>query len=197
MSKGKESPHFFQGFLLPFFPCRETRISFSLFLIFIIFLYPWQTFFCQNSEEHLIKNVPFFPQEEYQCGPASLAGILNFWGISASPSEIAKSTFSSSARGTLGIDLAHYAREVGLSAEIRNGSWEELTKLIEAGYPILVFVDLGLLFIQANHFMVAVGYDKDGIIVNSGKERKKKVKKRKFIRAWKKNDFWMLLIKNL
>lgn len=175
----------------------RNKTSFLLFLIFIIFLYPWQTFFCQSSEEHLIKGVPFFPQEEYQCGPASLAGILNFWGISASPSEIARSTYSSSAKGALGIDLAHYAREVGLSAEIRNGSWEELTKLIEAGYPILVFVDLGLLFIQANHFMVAVGYDKDGIIVNSGKEREKKVKKRTFLRAWKKNDFWMLLIKNL
>jgi ABC-type bacteriocin/lantibiotic exporter with double-glycine peptidase domain len=177
---------------------QQQKIKGFLLILLILFisLHQGPQCFSQQSQVHLINGVPFFPQEEYQCGPASLASILNFWEIPVSPSEIVGDTYSSLAKGALGIDLAHYARGKGLSVETMNGSWEKLTELIEAGYPILVFVDLGFLSIQANHFMVVVGYDKDGVIVNSGKEREKKMKKRKFLRAWEKNDFWMLLITN-
>jgi hypothetical protein len=29
----------------------------------------------ESKTARLIKNVPFYPQEDYQCGPASLAGV--------------------------------------------------------------------------------------------------------------------------
>lgn len=29
---------------------------------------------------HIIKKVPFYPQETFQCGPASMAEVLNYWG---------------------------------------------------------------------------------------------------------------------
>lgn len=195
MNKRKDYSNCIHKYLISY-PLNKKIKSFSLILfILLVFFYPYHPFFSKPSQEHLIKDVPFSPQEDYQCGPASLAGILNYWKVPVSPSEIAREVYSHAAKGTLGIDLAHYARGKGLSATIISGSWEGLTKLIEAGYPVLVFVDLGFLSIQANHFMVVVGYDKGGVIVNSGKEREKKMKKRKFVRAWEKNDFWMLLVK--
>lgn len=195
MNKRKDYSNCILEYLISY-PLNKKIRSFSLTLfILLVFFYPCHPFFSKPSQEHLIKDVPFFPQEDYQCGPASLAGILSYWKVPVSPSEITGEVYSNSAKGTLGIDLAHYAGGKGVSVKIISGSWEELTKLIEAGYPILVFVDLGFLSIQANHFMVVVGYDKGGVIVNSGKEKGKKMKKRKFLRAWEKNDFWMLLVK--
>ncbi|MEW5806622.1 MAG: C39 family peptidase [Acidobacteriota bacterium] len=147
------------------------------------------------QEEYLIKNVPFFSQEEHQCGPASLASVLNFWGAAISPEKVAKEIYSQSAKGTLWIDLALYAREQGFSAMQYYGHWEDLKENIRAGFPLIVFVDYGISAIQANHFMVVVGCNKDGVIVHSGKERERFEKKKKFMKAWRKTQNWTLLIK--
>jgi hypothetical protein len=53
----------------------------------------------------LIEGVPFYAQEAHQCGPASLAGVLNFWGAGVTPEEIAKDIYSPTAGGTLDMDL--------------------------------------------------------------------------------------------
>ncbi|HLB02506.1 MAG TPA: C39 family peptidase, partial [Nitrospiria bacterium] len=37
-----------------------------------------------------VEGVPFYPQKEYQCGPASLAAVLNYFGQAVSPEEIAE-----------------------------------------------------------------------------------------------------------
>jgi hypothetical protein len=47
----------------------------------------------------LIQNVPFYPQEAFQCGPASLAGVLNYWGLPVSPEVIAVKLYSPQPRG--------------------------------------------------------------------------------------------------
>ncbi len=54
----------------------------------------------ESADQHMIENVPFYPQETYQCGPASLAGVLNYWRIPEKPDDIAKDIFSENARGT-------------------------------------------------------------------------------------------------
>ncbi|MDO8724317.1 MAG: C39 family peptidase [Syntrophales bacterium] len=41
----------------------------------------------------MIENVLFFLQETYQCGPASLAGGMHYWGVEASPEEIAEEIY--------------------------------------------------------------------------------------------------------
>ena len=37
-----------------------------------------------------VKQVPFYPQTQYQCGPASLATVLNYWGRHVTPEQIAQ-----------------------------------------------------------------------------------------------------------
>lgn len=179
-------------------PSPNKRVLKNLLILLFLLLatpFAWNNFHSKSKEEHLIKNVPFYPQKKHQCGPASLASVLNFWGIQVSPEEIAKEIYSNSAKGTLGIDMAIYARSKGAFAEQIKGSWEELKNLIDADFPVIVSVDHGFFGIQANHFMVVVGYSEDGVIVNSEKNREKMEKKRKFLRAWGKNQYWMLLIK--
>ena len=50
-------------------------------------------------------DVPFFPDTTDQCGPASLASVLNYWGKTVSPAELKSDVYLSSLKGTLPMDL--------------------------------------------------------------------------------------------
>ncbi len=143
----------------------------------------------------VIDGVPFFPQEEYQCGPATLAGVLGYLGLDISPEEIARDIFSRSARGTLNIDMIVYPQKKGFVAEQYSGSMEDLREKIDSGYPLIVFIDYGFWVMQENHFMVVVGYNEHGIIANSGKDKHKFISNEDFIKTWERTKFWTLLIK--
>lgn len=142
----------------------------------------------------VIEGVPFFPQEKFQCGPASLAGVLNYYGWKVSPAEIAAEIFSRQARGTLDMDMVFYARKKGLRAEKYRGSFEDLQAQISSRRPLIVLIDQGLWVYQSHHFMVVVGYDERGVIVNSGREERKFLFRDSFLNTWKKTKFWTLRI---
>ncbi|NWG04493.1 MAG: peptidase C39 family protein [Syntrophaceae bacterium] len=143
----------------------------------------------------IIRHVPFYPLEDFQCGPASLASVLNFWGIPVTPEEIAIDIYSPSARGTLNLDMQLYPEKKGMKATQYQGSIEDIRNKIDSGYPIIALVDLGLLIYQQNHFMVIMGYDENSIIAHSGKERSKTIALKKFIKTWEKTNFWTLWIR--
>jgi ABC-type bacteriocin/lantibiotic exporter with double-glycine peptidase domain len=149
----------------------------------------------ESSHTRKIENLPFYPQESYQCGPASLAGVLNYWGATVKPDEIARNIFSSSARGTLTIDMVLYAQQQGLSAEQYKGSLENLKQNIDSGLPVVVLVDYGGLLYQMNHFMVIIGYNEYGILANSGKDHEKFIPEDDFLKSWEKTNFWTLRIR--
>jgi ABC-type bacteriocin/lantibiotic exporter with double-glycine peptidase domain len=149
----------------------------------------------ESSRNHIIDHVPFYPGEADQCGPVSLAGVLNYQGVSVTPEEISRAVFSKSAGGTLNIDMMLYTRKKGLHAEQYKGSLDDIRKNINLGYPLIILVDYGFSFYQRNHFMVIVGYNEHGVIVNSGDTREQFVQEQDLLKIWKKTDFWTLLIK--
>ncbi|MEW6379214.1 MAG: C39 family peptidase [bacterium] len=142
----------------------------------------------------LIAGVPFYRQKAHQCGPASLAGVLNYWGVNVLPRDIAREIYSESAGGTLGIDMALYARRRSLQACQYRSSPDDLKQRLGSGCPMIVMVDNGFWAFQQNHFMVIVGYDENHIIANSGDDRHKSVPLQQFMKAWERTNFWALLI---
>ncbi len=141
-----------------------------------------------------VEGVPFFPQEQFQCGPASLAGVLNYYGLRMTPAEIAAEIFSRQARGTLDMDMVFYAQRKGMKAEQYAGSIEDLQGNLDSQQPVIVLIDRGFWVYQNHHFMVAVGYDERSIIVNSGKEEHKVISRDVFLKSWEKTKFWTLRI---
>jgi ABC-type bacteriocin/lantibiotic exporter with double-glycine peptidase domain len=148
----------------------------------------------ESKSFHLIENVPFFPQQAHQCGPASLGGVLNYWGAIVTPEEITAEIYSASAKGTLNLDMVLYPQKKGLKANSYQGSIEDIKNKIDSGYPVIVLVDEGIWMVQQNHFMVVVGYDGKNIIANSGRKRLKRIPLKAFIKSWEKAKFWTLLI---
>lgn len=148
----------------------------------------------QTENDRIIEAVPFFPQEEYQCGPASLAGVLNYYGLRVTPADIAAEIFSRQAGGTLDMDMVFYAERKGLKAEQYAGSFEDLRENIDARRPLIILIDQGLWVYQNNHFMVVVGYGQGGIIANSGREKNKFIPSEKLLKSWGRTKFWTLRI---
>ncbi len=171
---------------------RASSLLFSLFLLLFSCAGPPKI--QEPRKARVIENVPFYAQEAYQCGPASLAGVLNFWGLKDSPADIAAEIFSKKARGTLDMDMVFYAERKGLRSSQYSGSMEDLGKNIDSGYPLIVLVDEGFWVYQKNHFMVVLGYGERGLIANSGKEQYKLIPEDLFLRTWEKAKFWTLRI---
>ena len=169
----------------------------SLWLLNLLLLFSCVT--TRNLPEpgtaRIIEDVPFFLQEIYQCGPASLAGVLNYWGVKVSPEAIAAEIYSRSAKGTLNLDMVLYVQDKGLQVIQYRGNIKDLKKNIDLGYPVVVLVDYGFWVYQQNHFMVIIGYHENGVIANSGRDRHKFIREEDFLKSWERTGFWTLVIK--
>jgi len=148
----------------------------------------------KTHNARVIFDVPFYPQEEFQCGPAAMASVLRFWNVTVEPDEVAGAIFSKSARGTLTLDMVEYARGKGLVTEQVRGDRGVLVRTIDAGRPLIVLVDLGFSFFQRNHYMVVTGYADDGVVAHSGKHPHRLITWKEFLPAWEKTGYWTLLI---
>jgi predicted double-glycine peptidase len=152
------------------------------------------------SDVRVIRDVPFYTDTNYQCGPSSLASVINYWYAKTqaasriSPAIISAEIYSRGARGTLGMDIELYAKKTGFQTTQYSGNIDDLKHNIVREVPLIVLVDYGMFFYQRNHFMVVTGYSGDGIIVHSGSEEKI-VPYAEFEKIWRKTRFWTLVIR--
>ena len=138
--------------------------------------------------------VPFFPDGGDQCGPTALASVLGYWGVPAEPAALRREIYLPSLRGALPLDLLLAARARGLKAEMSNGGRDELRGQIDAGRPVIAFVNLGFRFLPIGHFLVVTGYDERGIYAHSGRRKNAFVGWSKFEGMWEKTGRWTLVI---
>lgn len=131
-------------------------------------------------------------QRFQQCGPAALASVLNFYGHPATPDEIGAAVYRPSNLGTLNLDLALYPRTLGFATEWYEGSLDGLIRSVRQKTPVIVMVDRGIGPLQANHFMVVVGYAPFGLVVLSGDREAEEVGWGDFDAQWAKTNRWTL-----
>jgi predicted double-glycine peptidase len=148
-----------------------------------------------------IENVPYFAQENFQCGPAALATVVNYWYLREGSGKqllietIIADIYSPSARGVLGMDLGLYAQKLGFDMTGRAGTVDDIKRNVDMGVPVIILVDYGMFAYQQNHFMVAKGYTSDGIIVNSGRAENQVIPVKDLNKIWKKTGFWSLVVR--
>ena len=110
---------------------------------------------------HELDSVPFYPQEAYQCGPASLSMALTWSGIQANPETITPEVFTPSRKGSLQSAMIGAARRHGRLAYLITGP-DSMFKEVAAGHPVIVLQNLGLSWYPVWHYAVVVGYDQLG-----------------------------------
>lgn len=148
-----------------------------------------------GSEEIFLAGVPFYRQETYQCGPASLAMVLSWSGLKTTPDELKSAVYSAKLHGSLQPSLISAARQHGRVAYPINGL-KALFEELQAGHPVIVLQDLGLAWYTKWHYAVVIGYENNGdkIILHTGIKQAERVSLRTFLKTWAPADYWGLLI---
>lgn len=142
-----------------------------------------------------LAQTPFFPQEEYQCGPASLATVLQHAGKTASPESLRPQVFVPGRQGSLQAEMLAGARRAGLLAYPPAPNVEALLREIAAGTPAVVLQNLALDWAPLWHYAVAIGYDLEArkILLRSGVTRRLAMSLDTFERTWARGGYWAML----
>ena len=146
------------------------------------------------SQTVLIRDVPFFPQLDYQCGPASLAGVLNYYGDTVTPGEIAEAIYRQKIRGTVSLDMVLYARQRGFASKWYEGGTDDIVRAVDSGSPLVVMIDRGFSLARVYHYMVITGYSFEGVIANTGTTPQKLIFWERFMSQWERTHNWTLLV---
>lgn len=139
---------------------------------------------------------PFFPQSEFQCGPAALATALAASGVDVTPDELTPRIYLPGRRGSLQAEMVATARAYGRVPYPLSPELKDLLAEVAAGHPVLVLQNLGLSFWPTWHYAVVVGYDasENVLILRSGTQRRKLESLRAFARSWRLAKYWALVL---
>ncbi|HUF82516.1 MAG TPA: PA2778 family cysteine peptidase [Burkholderiales bacterium] len=137
--------------------------------------------------------VPFFPQVEYQCGPAALATTLAGTGVKVAPEDLVSQVYIPERRGSLQIEMLAAARRHGLVSYELAPRFDDLLREIAAGTPVIVLQNLG--FVDGWHYAVAVGYDyeRGELILRSGETERKVLPFPVHEMVWKRSGYWAMV----
>lgn len=137
-------------------------------------------------------SAPFFPQQEYQCGPAALATVLVWQGFAVSPEELVAEVYVPERRGSLQAEMRAAARSRGLVAYRLQPELVDVLAEVAAGNPVLVFQNLGLGIAPRWHYAVVIGYDLDAgeLILRSGTIERHVNELARFERTWARGERW-------
>ncbi len=142
-----------------------------------------------------LAEVPFFPQEAYQCGPAALAMALAWNGDPVRPEDLVPHVYSPARRGSLPTDMITAARRRARLAYPVSGL-DGLLREVAAGNPVIVLQDEGVSGRSQWHYAVVFGYDREAgsILLRSGSESRRVLSLSRFEHTWKPGGSWALVV---
>jgi tetratricopeptide (TPR) repeat protein len=143
-----------------------------------------------NSAE--IKDVPFYPQEEYQCGPAALASALSFAGVARSPGEMAQQVFLPQRNGSLQAEMLAATRRAGLLPYRLQPDLGAVLQEVAGGHPVIVLQNLRFEYLPIWHYAVLVGFDLSSrdVILRSGTQMRLVDSLKGFESSWSRAGRW-------
>lgn len=143
-----------------------------------------------------LTNVPFYPQEEYQCGPAALAMVLTYAGVSRTPEEMTGLVYLPKRKGSLPPDMLAAARRVGLLTYPLDTEPASVLKELAAGHPVVLLLNLRFDFLPKWHYAVLIGYDltRKEVVLRSGTDRRLTMTLHDFDHSWTKSGRWAFVV---
>lgn len=142
-----------------------------------------------------LEQVPFVSQEAYQCGPASLAMLLQFNGIQVTSGELKSLVYVPDKQGSFQVELIAATRQYNQMPVELSPDLQEVLAVLLQHKPVLVFQNLGLSWYQKWHYAIVTGYDLDAgeIILNSGEIEHYRISMRVFERTWRRSGHWSMI----
>lgn len=143
-------------------------------------------------------DVPFFPQEEFQCGPAALATVLTHAGKNAKPDDLVPQVYLPERKGSLQTEMMAATRRQGFLAYSIQPNLEGLLNALNQGNPPLVLLNLSLPIYPMWHYAVVVGIDPQDyeITLRSGLKHREVMPIRTFLNLWERSSNWGFVVLN-
>jgi hypothetical protein len=142
-----------------------------------------------------LTETPFFPQLQYQCGPAALATVLNAAGVKVTDAELVPEVYLPERKGSLQVEMLAAARRHGTVSYQLAPRFEDLLREIASGTPVVVLQNLGI-FSSGWHYAVAVGYDyKTGMLqLRSGTLERDELPFAVHEVVWLRGGYWAMVV---
>jgi tetratricopeptide (TPR) repeat protein len=142
-----------------------------------------------------LTEVPFFPQEDHQCGPAALATVLKAGGVDVTPEALAAQVYLPTRQGSLQVEMLAAARRHGRIAYELAPSLPDVLREVAAGNPVVVLQNTSIKMSPLWHYAVVVGYDidRDEIIMRSGTSPRKRMPFTAFDFFWHDSKYWAMV----
>jgi hypothetical protein len=144
----------------------------------------------------ILDDVPFFPQDAYQCGPAALAMVLVDSAVETTPDALVERVYVPARRGSLQPELVATARGHDRVPYVIAPSMEALVAEVDAGRPVLVLQNLAFARFPQWHYAVVVGYDRDArrLVLHSGVRAFVDEPLHRFYRTWAGGGYWGMVL---
>lgn len=137
-------------------------------------------------------DTPFYPQEQYQCGPASLATALSSSGVAVELDDLVGRVYLPGKKGSLQVEMLGATRMSGRIPYRVDGRLQAVRDELAAGRPVVVLQNLGIAAIPRWHYAVVIGIDtqSDDIVLRSGTDRRRITGSRTFLKTWQRSEYW-------
>lgn len=147
-------------------------------------------------QQAFIEDVPFYPQEQHHCGPATLAMAINFHGIKLTPKELAKDVFTPDLKGSLQVEMKAATRNQGMLAYELTPKLVYLLAEVSVGHPVIILQNKAIKAFPVWHYALVIGYNLNSkkIILHTGLNEKYEVSMSTFEHTWNRAKNWALVI---
>ena len=148
----------------------------------------------QTQHRVELAQVPFFAQEDYQCGPAALAMALQYAGVKVDPAALKPEVYLPEKHGSLQVEMLAAARRQGVVAYQLPPRLGVVLAEVADGNPVIVLQNLALSWYPIWHYSVVIGYDIDHaeIILRSGSEERQVMPMATFEHTWARSGYWAM-----
>lgn len=143
-----------------------------------------------------LAETPFFAQTELQCGPATLATLLQAIGRPVTPAQLTPQLFVPERGGSLQLEMLAAPRRHDALATRLPERLDAVLRELAAGHPVGVMQNLALDWAPMWHFAVLIGFDLDrqDVILRSGTTREQRIDLLTFERTWARAGRWAFAV---
>ncbi|MFG6178954.1 PA2778 family cysteine peptidase [Halomonas sp. THAF12] len=139
-----------------------------------------------------VGDVPFHGQRDYQCGPASLAMVLEAAGREVGVDALIPQVFLPGREGSVQPEMLATVRRHGLIPFRLDTGFPGLLDELAAGRPVVVMQNLSLPAWPQWHYAVAIGYDlpAEELVMHTGMTPERRIDFARFDATWARSERW-------
>ncbi|MDM7941468.1 MAG: PA2778 family cysteine peptidase [Hydrogenophaga sp.] len=144
----------------------------------------------------LLEQVPFHPQDDLLCGPATLAMVAQSAGSSVTPEQLTPQVYLPGREGALQTEMLAATRRQGLVAYPLAPDLQTVLTEVASGHPVLVLQNLSLPFSPMWHYAVVIGYDRTArqVMLHSGTTARLPMPMSTFENTWARSSHWAVRV---